>query len=942
MGSRVRSLLQVNCTDSQCPLWPRSDFTPTEIVRERGEGDIDVMFLGEAPGEIDVKSNRPFLDMAGQFLRKTMAAAMGTKPVNYALTQAVRCLPLDPTGNDRRPTTGELRACRTHVDRDIHDLNPRVIVLLGASALHWATGSTAISSYRGQWWWQDIQGEKRLVLATWHPGVAQRQNSALPLFYEDLRLALRFAHGDQPRASWGHLGRSVLLRTVEKIRWLRDTLLGGVGPYVAVDVETRNLNKQYGNALGMVQFAWEEDRAYCVPLEHRETPWAPQEYAEVVGLLREIFTAPVGFHWVTHFGKFEQTQIGRHILGGKETFRNAPMLDTGSLAYLLDENKTTVPGGYALKSLARNVLDFRHYDDATLAVRAEGNLLDLPLQCEAQIGTPEWYPNLTDYGGMDAYVTLRLLHALKLQAGDYWEQAERLMRLLFGPVARLMSVMERNGFWANLQHLMMLKDPKRSPIIRRLKEIDDEVVPRYESAQRANTRVLRGLHGCDPLFDEPWVLDLQKPDHVRAWLIEECGLEPLSKGKSGKPNADKAFLAHYDHVEEACLVAERRHLSQLTNNFINKMIGYLDPRNNHADCQDGRIRCDFLFTGTATGRASASNPNMHQQVRSDTEEKAAIKDIFQAEQPGVQESFHLSTHRAHKAAEPQRRRCLVQLDFMANECRWWSVMSKCPDLARSLNAGKAARDLYRREPTPENRDAAKIGGDLHRQTASLMFGVDIHDVDKHMRTASKCITFGAMYGRGVMALAQQIKKPREDAERLMDQFSSAFPVGWAYLQNMPRRAQRHWYIESQLGRRRRLPGFMLHSRQMNFNDRKIVAECERKSKNAPIQADASDAAFIGASLFSDFIQDHGKDWYVQNVVHDSCVYELPIEDLWESLVVAESCFTTDTMNFITQHFGVEFNCPLEVEFEFGLTWGGLMGWDFTRSQFDAHLARMTE
>ena len=70
-------------------------------------------------------------------------------------------------------------------------------------------------------------------------------------------------------------------------------------------------------------------------------------------------------------------------------------------------------------------------------------------------------------------------------------------------------------------------------------------------------------------------------------------------------------------------------------------------------------------------------------------------------------------------------------------------------------------------------------------------------------------------------------------------------------------------------------------------------------------------------------------WIIQNVVHDSCVYQVPIRDLRRSIKTAEHMFTIGTMDYLTKHWGVRFNCPLEVELEMGLRWGELMGWDFT-------------
>jgi uracil-DNA glycosylase family 4 len=952
----IRALVKIHCEQVRCPLHEGCGEMPTELARLDENERIDLLFVLEAPSQEDVKLGRPCLDESGAFLRRVIGATF-PKNVSWAITSMVRTCPTDPNGRARRATSDELAHCRYFLDRDIKRLDPSVLVALGHVPItSFLGGRRNVQDERGRWHRREIAGRERIVLATWHPDYARGNKSWLPVFFDDIQMAGRLAGGWRPPAGYDKIGDARLLRTVADVReFCRQMKRLGPDDYVAVDVETANLNKMYRNQLALLQFAWGPDEAVCIPLDHPATPFAADELVVVRRMLRRLFTEPVPFRaWIAHFGKFEQTLIGRHILNDgivQRTIDNVPVLDTGAFAYLLNENMTNVKttrgvaGPYSLKSLAVRLLDFRHYDDTTLSARSSGSLIDLPLESDDPIGTTGWRPNLTDYGGMDAYVTWRLFAVLcdEARAQSYLPQAIALLERFFHPVYRLLSTIERHGFWANLQHLYMLRDPERSPIVSRIREIDRQLVPAMETAQRANSRVLsRQGGGSVALFGETWVLDLQKDAHVREWLVDVCGLEPLSTGKSGVASVGKAFFQEYREVPEVALVEERRGLAKLASAYIKQLLEFLDPRHDHADTSDGRIRCDINVTRSVTGRATASNPNMQQQVRSDSPAKQAIKSIFQAEQPGVQRSFSVDFRKGPPAVVAPTRptNCLVQLDFMANEVRWWCIMSGCPDLAKALNEGKRARDAYRRDPTPELRDAAKLGGDLHKQTASLMFGVPVKQIDKVMRTATKSIVFGAMYGRGVQALAAQIKKTKEEAQALLDKFSSAFPVGWAWLQRQPTVASEQWQVESPLGRRRRLLGYLVESRNMSFDDRKLISESDRMAKNSVIQGIASDASFIGCALFNHYIERHRRAWKVQNVVHDSCVYEVPIAELRESVEVAERCFTTATMRYIAKHWGVEFPCPIEVEFEMGLRYGEMDGWDFSEPAFEAIMTKL--
>ncbi len=1422
----IRRFIGIDCDGYNCPLGERLDCVPTEVYRSADRDSVDILFIGDAPRTVTRGRGGALLDDPSRVLLRRALRYAQPPETNWAMTQLVRCLPVGRDDEPRQPTVEERKRCRQFLDQDIERLDPRVIVAFGGLA---AAALGQDGADRGDWREVEVGGRTRVVLTTWHPGHVGRDKNMIPMFYQDIERAFRLAGGWRPDPRWAVAGRSMLLKTVDELDQAIERIRATRG-YVAVDVETRNLNKQHGNQLAFIQFAWGPGDAVCIPVHHPKTPFPPQEVETVVERLRALFTEPIGIRgWIAHFGKFEQIQIGRDILAGG-TIRNAPMYDTGAFAYLLDENGSNFKGSYTLKKLARTVLRFNHYDAETLTLRSGGNLLSLPLESPVPYGEKGWVPNLTDYGGMDAYVTFRLFEALCLEADrqDYLRPALRLLRYLFSPVFGLLAMIERNGFWANLAYLNELRDPIRSPIIRRLREIDDELVPQFETAQRTNTRlVLRQSGGTPALFDEPWVLDLQKDAHVRAWLLDECGLKPLQFGKSGAPSVDKGFFTEYRGREEVALVEERRGLAKLASAYIKQLIGYIDPqhphktednRNRQVDSRDGRIRCNIHFTSTTTGRASASNPNMQQQVRSNTPAKAALKSIFQAEQPGVQGTFEIDFSKGPPGPTVDRKpeNCLVQLDFMANEVRWWCgtgdtlvstacglrrldeltnrttpgfdriegmvdtyagtasvtyaayvgekpcrklttrqgyaieggddhsvlifdkatfetkyialsnmrpgdyvvmqrgstswpdrlplhfvedirtelecsdcsrsyrnlavhyrkahdaplpiglqpvttalskklrhsrhdmrlpiemtpalaellgllvsegsinrwhvdfankdgqliavfgqlcnevfgftppigkpdgdgvrhgyitgdavrfikwlgctdrdinkkipwsilqaprpcviaflrglwegdgyagrqpsyasaskqlvdqlaivllrlgivgtidyanvvyrlllcginadafldlvkfntahrvnqrvdvnripgtlgehipgvrelvddvkarspgrrqgryvtedgsvtvaklkfynacrrgltaehverilpflsivetarasrlrdlisreviiqevvsveqtgikqvyditvakehnyvgngfinhncIMSGCPDLAKALNNGKAARDVFRANPTDELRHAAKVGGDIHKQTSSLMFELPIDDVDKDMRHAAKTIVFGAIYGRGINALADQIKKSTGEAQKLLDKFSGAFPVGWAWIQGQPAVAQQQWYVASPIDRRRRLFGYLIRRPrdQMSKDDMRLVGQCNRMAMNSPIQGVASDASFIGSALFAQYIEENDLPWLVQNIVHDSCVYQVPIRDLRRSIEVAERIFTTGTMAYLTKHWGVEFNCPIEVEFEVGLRWGELMGWDFTAPGMDKILAAL--
>lgn len=109
-----------------CPLWE----TRNKIVWIRGTStkDVDILFIGEAPGKDEDLYGRPFVGRAGQILNKWIEES---KLSNYAIINIVKCRP----PNNRKPLKSEIRACLPHFINQIKELNPKLIVALGATAI---------------------------------------------------------------------------------------------------------------------------------------------------------------------------------------------------------------------------------------------------------------------------------------------------------------------------------------------------------------------------------------------------------------------------------------------------------------------------------------------------------------------------------------------------------------------------------------------------------------------------------------------------------------------------------------------------------------------------------------------------------------------------------------------------------------------------------------
>lgn len=156
-----------------------------------GEGDpcARLCFVGEAPGEDEDLSGRPFVGRAGQLLDK-MIVAMGLKREDVYICNVLKTR---PPGN-RTPTTDEVTACKPYLLEQLAIVQPEVLVTLGLSSTHALLDTTeSMARLRSRWWQAaDSRGRQIPVMPTYHPSFILRsytpENRAK--VWEDLKLAL--------------------------------------------------------------------------------------------------------------------------------------------------------------------------------------------------------------------------------------------------------------------------------------------------------------------------------------------------------------------------------------------------------------------------------------------------------------------------------------------------------------------------------------------------------------------------------------------------------------------------------------------------------------------------------------------------------------------------------------------------------------------------------
>ncbi|MGM0509893.1 MAG: uracil-DNA glycosylase, partial [Thermoplasmatota archaeon] len=128
-------------TCTKCPLHENR----TNAVPGEGDGDADIMLIGEGPGEKEDEQGRPFVGRAGKFLDELLDSA-GLNRDEVFITNVVKCRPPD----NRDPKKGEIKACNPYLKRQIQLIDPDVICTLGNHATETLIGKKGITKLHGK------------------------------------------------------------------------------------------------------------------------------------------------------------------------------------------------------------------------------------------------------------------------------------------------------------------------------------------------------------------------------------------------------------------------------------------------------------------------------------------------------------------------------------------------------------------------------------------------------------------------------------------------------------------------------------------------------------------------------------------------------------------------------------------------------------------------
>ncbi len=315
--------------------------------------------------------------------------------------------------------------------------------------------------------------------------------------------------------------------------------------------------------------------------------------------------------------------------------------------------------------------------------------------------------------------------------------------------------------------------------------------------------------------------NLGSPKQIGDILFTKLGLPVKKRTASGAPSTDEEVLAELaaDYPLPARIL-EHRSLSKLKGTYTDKLPLMVNPAT-------GRVHTNYAQAVAVTGRLASNDPNL-QNIPIRTPEGRRVREAFIAP-PG-----HV----------------IMSADYSQIELRIMAHISEDPALLRAFAEGI----------------------DVHRATASEVFGAPVAEVTHEQRRYAKVINFGLIYGMGAFGLASNLGIEQKAAKEYIDRYFARFAGVKRYMDETRVAAKAQGYVETVFGRRLWLP-------EINSGNGPRRSGAERQAINAPMQGTAADLIKLAMIAVQQTLDDERRATRMVMQVHDELVLEVPADEL---------------------------------------------------------------
>ena len=344
--------------------------------------------------------------------------------------------------------------------------------------------------------------------------------------------------------------------------------------------------------------------------------------------------------------------------------------------------------------------------------------------------------------------------------------------------------------------------------------------------------------------------NINSPKQLGIILFEKMNMPYKKKTKSGYSTAadvlDK-LAPEYPFVKK---ILEYRQLAKLKSTYADGLAAYIS--------EDGRIHGKFNQTITATGRISSTEPNL-QNIPIRMELGRQIRKVF----------------------IPKEGCVFLDADYSQIELRIMAHMSKDEKLIEAYNMAE----------------------DIHRITASQVFGVPFDEVTDLQRRNAKAVNFGIIYGISSFGLSQDLSISRKEASDYIEQYFKTYPKIKGYIDLMVEDAKKTGYSLTMFNRRRPIPEL----KSSNFMQRSFG---ERVAMNAPIQGTAADIIKLAMIRVYDALKKGGYKSKLLLQIHDELLVETYPDEIEDVKKIIEDGMKN----------AVKLSVPLEIDMKQGNNW----------------------
>lgn len=315
--------------------------------------------------------------------------------------------------------------------------------------------------------------------------------------------------------------------------------------------------------------------------------------------------------------------------------------------------------------------------------------------------------------------------------------------------------------------------------------------------------------------------NLGSPKQIGEIFFEKLGLPVVKKTAKGAPSTDEEVLEKLalDYPLPAKIL-EHRSLSKLKSTYTDKLPQMVLPAT-------GRVHTNYAQAVAVTGRLASNDPNL-QNIPVRTEEGRRIRTAFIAP-AGCK---------------------IASADYSQIELRIMAHLSGDEGLLKAFSHGM----------------------DVHRATASEVFGVKPEEVSADQRRYAKVINFGLIYGMSAYGLASNLGIETSAAKAWIDRYFLRYPGVRRYMDETRQRAKELGYIETVFGRRLYLP-------EITSPNGPRRAAAERAAINAPMQGTAADLIKLAMVAMQDKLDQEQRQSKMVMQVHDELVFEVPENEL---------------------------------------------------------------